>query len=353
MHKEQFKKWVKERKVKDLIEKNARYFEFILNNCLGISKEEILIVGDYGDGENIIAPILVGCYLKARGKCKVNLIMQGVKSKNQQADWKVLEAMDKLPEGNVIILCLSNMLGKLGHLGKSYRKFCRLRKHKFTSTTGMGSLDLDKLKMVIKSLNTNYVSLRKKGMVVKKILDEGKEIKVKTKAGTDLVLGIEGMKAMTSIGIYNEPGLGGNIPTGEVFTPVKIRQADGLLVVDVSVRHKEGTLLVKGPLKITIKEGRVVGLEGEGAELVEQTLVEAEERAQFPERVRLIGEFGIGLNPDAEIVGSTIIDEKVLGTAHVAIGSNYWYGGQIKTIIHLDQVFKDPEIFIDGKKLKI
>ena len=98
MHKEQFKEWVKEKKVRDLIDKNAKHFEFILNDCLGVGKEEVLIVGDYGGAENIIAPILVGCYLKARGKRKVNLIIQEVKSKNQQADWKVLEAMDKLPE---------------------------------------------------------------------------------------------------------------------------------------------------------------------------------------------------------------------------------------------------------------
>ena len=87
--------------------------------------------------------------------------------------------------------------------------------------------------------------------------------------------------------------------------------------------------------------------------MVEETLAEAEKKAQFPERVRLIGELGIGINPGARVVGATIIDEKVLGTAHVAIGSNYWYGGQIKTIIHLDQVFKDPEIYVDGEKLKV
>ncbi|MBW2963806.1 aminopeptidase, partial [Candidatus Woesearchaeota archaeon] len=163
----------------------------------------------------------------------------------------------------------------------------------------------------------------------------------------------EDMKASTSTGLYNEPGRGGNIPTGEVFIPIRIRQAEGVLVVDVSARHKDGTLLLKKPLILTIKQGKVTKLEGEGADLVEQTLAEAEQRAQFPERIRLIGEFGIGLNPDAEIVGSTIIDEKVKGTAHIAIGSNYWYGGQIKTIIHLDQVFKEPEILVDEEKLKV
>ena len=48
-----------------------------------------------------------------------------------------------------------------------------------------------------------------------------------------------------------------------------------------------------------------------------------------------------------------IVDDKTLGTAHIGIGSNYWFGGSIYAIIHLDQVFKNPAIYLDGKLLKI
>jgi leucyl aminopeptidase (aminopeptidase T) len=45
-----------------------------------------------------------------------------------------------------------------------------------------------------------------------------------------------------------------------------------------------------------------------------------------------------------------ILDEKVHGTGHIAIGSNSWFGGAIKTIYHGDQVFKRPVFYIDGIK---
>ena len=43
----------------------------------------------------------------------------------------------------------------------------------------------------------------------------------------------------------------------------------------------------------------------------------------------------------------------MLGTAHIGIGSNYWFGGPIRTIIHLDQVFKNPLFKLDGESLNI
>ena len=48
-----------------------------------------------------------------------------------------------------------------------------------------------------------------------------------------------------------------------------------------------------------------------------------------------------------------IVDDKSLGTAHIGIGSNYWFGGDIYAIIHLDQVFKNPAVYFDGELLKI
>jgi hypothetical protein len=37
----------------------------------------------------------------------------------------------------------------------------------------------------------------------------------------------------------------------------------------------------------------------------------------------------------------------------VGIGSNYWFGGNIYAIIHLDQVFKKPKIKFDGKVIEL
>ena len=46
-----------------------------------------------------------------------------------------------------------------------------------------------------------------------------------------------------------------------------------------------------------------------------------------------------------------VLDEKARNTAHIAIGSNYWFGGDIYTFLHLDQVMKNPKIYVDGVRL--
>jgi aminopeptidase len=65
-----------------------------------------------------------------------------------------------------------------------------------------------------------------------------------------------------------------------------------------------------------------------------------------------IAEFAIGTNPKAKITGGmTIVDEKVRGTIHVAIGRNKHFGGKNDSTIHWD-FFKDMSkgrIEADGK----
>ncbi len=64
-----------------------------------------------------------------------------------------------------------------------------------------------------------------------------------------------------------------------------------------------------------------------------------------------IAEFAVGLNNKAKIIGNILEDEKVYGTAHVALGNNKSYGGKIDVPIHLDGVFDKPTVFIDNKKI--
>ena len=47
-----------------------------------------------------------------------------------------------------------------------------------------------------------------------------------------------------------------------------------------------------------------------------------------------------------------VLDEKAFNTAHIGIGSNYWFGGDIITFLHLDQVMRNPKVYIDGKMLE-
>lgn len=177
-------------------------------------------------------------------------------------------------------------------------------------------------------------------------------MRITTDAGTDVTIDIFGMQAISNTGNYRQPGTGGNIPAGEVYiAPRGTTNVNGTVVIDGSMRTDECGILVSEPVNICIKNGRAVRIEGKKAYLLEEALKRAEQHAKYPERVRVIGEIGIGINPKARLVGTTIIDEKAMGTAHIALGSNYWFGGANRTVFHADQVFKNPQIFLDGRQI--
>jgi leucyl aminopeptidase (aminopeptidase T) len=62
----------------------------------------------------------------------------------------------------------------------------------------------------------------------------------------------------------------------------------------------------------------------------------------YVRNARSIGELGVGLNRKAKIVANMLEDEKVYGTCHFAVGSNY--DGDADALIHLDGLVKRPTI---------
>ncbi len=63
--------------------------------------------------------------------------------------------------------------------------------------------------------------------------------------------------------------------------------------------------------------------------------------SELPEEGRIIGELGIGLNPNIkELCGYTTLDEKMLGTVHIGIGMNQMFGGSNAAPLHMDFVYE-------------
>ena len=250
---------------------------------------------------------------------------------------------------------LSGRLSGLGVLGKSYRSFAKKAKHKFTSVSDLRSLDTRYLKYLMKAMNVDYTKLQQNGERIKKILDNGNIIHATTKKGTDLYYNIKGKTAISNDGNYSKPGMGGNIPAGEVYIPPRSKKGIyGKVVIDGSIKTHKGTMLVKHPVTLTIENDEVINISGlRESKLLNESLNRALLKSKYEWGVKRLSEFGIGINPNAKIVGVTIVDEKSLGTAHVAIGSNAWFGGTVYAINHYDQVFKNPKIYVDDKLLKV
>ncbi|MBL7100555.1 MAG: aminopeptidase [Nanoarchaeota archaeon] len=356
MHSKEILDWLKKYRLLSIAKNHSAHFKNILKKSLNVRNDPIFIICDYGTPRHRIAPLMGGAYYFAAKKLglDVKIVVQDVKNVGDSADQIIINTFKKISKPSVLVFNLSNKLGRLGSLGKSYRRYVKERKHRFTSALGMASINTHDFYYITRALNVNYVKLRRECVKLKKALDWGREVIVQTSAGTDLKINITGCKSIANDGKYDLPGCGGNMPCGEVYIPPKIDTAEGKIIIDCSSKNINGTRLVDKPITIKVKKGIVTGIGGGYvAQMLKKSIAWAGRRTKNPSMVRQIGELGIGMNPKANVVGAMVVDEKVLGTAHIALGNNYWFGGDVFTIIHLDQVFKNPKLFIDGKEYKL
>lgn len=197
---------------------------------------------------------------------------------------------------------------------------------------------------ITKSTMTRCLSADAKKVVeltenVKAALENGKEIHLISKNGTDLKMNIDGRKIIPSTGVLKNKGESGNLPSGEVYLAPLEGTTNGVLVFDGSVA---GIGILKNPIKILIKDGYAEKFIGKSeAKQLQKMLDKAGKKG------RAVAEFGIGTNYKAKITGHILEDEKVLGTVHIAFGNNLSMGGVIDAPIHIDGLVKKPTVLID------
>src|SRR3989338_6693791 len=349
-------KWLKENNLYDTASKISLYLKRIFTPCLAVKDEKVLIVGDIGYENRNVAALLSGAYYIAAEQLNLDakLILQKVKARGDVSDEDVINSLSDLKSGNIIILNMSDKLGNIQELGKSFRRWASKKNHRFISTMSLGDLATSNIGLILNAIDVNYKPLQAHHDEIRQRLENANEIHATTPAGTDLYYDKSGIKAIAADGNYTTPGTGGNLPAGEIYCPPNGRKVEGKVVIDGSSRTHDHTILIKKPIELTIENGDIVEVKGgEEAKQLENTLKWAASVAKNPGNLRRICELGIGLNPNASIIGAMIVDDKTLGTAHIGIGSNYWFGGSIYAIIHLDQVFKNPKIYLDGELLKI
>jgi leucyl aminopeptidase (aminopeptidase T) len=214
--------------------------------------------------------------------------------------------------------------------------------------------------MFIRTVPVDYHTMREVAQKLSSLLDEASEVIVTNPKGTDLTFSVKGRLAMRDDGDFRMPGKGGNLPAGEVFLSPALRSAEGTIVFDGSIADIEGDIIIKTPISCTVRGGYVLGVEGGDApprlekalmhglnlasSLVRERGIAPETALSYGTNSRNLGEFGIGLNPCAHIVGNMLEDEKVRGTIHFAIGANY--DEDAPALIHLDGLVTNPSVML-------
>ena len=118
----------------------------------------------------------------------------------------------------------------------------------------------------------------------------------------------------------------GDLPCGEIYIAPVEDKTQGTVYFEVfyldGVKY-ENVLL-------HIKDGRISGSS------------QPEVTAFFekhPQENRVVCELGFGMNPNVtDLCGYTVLDEKMCGTFHIAVGSNHMFGGKNEASDHIDFV---------------
>jgi leucyl aminopeptidase (aminopeptidase T) len=206
--------------------------------------------------------------------------------------------------------------------------------------------------VMIRTLKANYHKIAERTHRLTGKLDTANKVHISTEKGTDIIIPINGIKAISSTGLVTTKGSYGNLPSGESYLMPVEGKTSGVFVVDGSFAAVGK--IEEMPITITAKDGFATRIEGGNEASRLNDMLEPMGHAAYN-----IAELGIGTNDQAIVTGAILEDEKVMGTVHIALGNNISMGGTCDVGIHLDGVILEPTVTVDGNlimekgKLKI
>lgn len=203
--------------------------------------------------------------------------------------------------------------------------------------------------MMIKgAMNVDFkeVAIQAKKMV--EAFENADKVHITTKLGTDIEVGIRDRPFETDVEILE--GRIGNLPAGEIWCAPEETRTNGTLIADGSI----GDIgKITEPITMKFENGKVIDFKCTDPTLLERVL----EITSLDDEAKIVGELGIGLNPNARLTGNMLEDEKAGRTAHIALGYNVdMPGGQNASKTHRDFLFYEPDMTItykDGSTKKI
>lgn len=173
----------------------------------------------------------------------------------------------------------------------------------------------------------------------------GKNIHITTKLGTDFTASVEGREPIAANAVAWKPGVACFPPDVEAAIGAVNGTGNGVVFIDGSIPHP---LLgpIKEPIRIEFKESRIIDISG-GVEA--EYLKKVLEDVNDPEHAYYMGEIGLGMNPACMLSGRMLEDEGCAKTIHFGIGDDRAFGGDNACAQHLDIIFREPTIWVDGR----
>lgn len=172
---------------------------------------------------------------------------------------------------------------------------------------------------------------------------QGDTVRITTPLGTDITANITGRINLPQYGRSIVPGQSSSPPDIECAIGANDGTMEGVAFIDGSIPHPL-LGLIKEPIRFDIKGSKIVKISGGEQAAIFQKLLDD---YNMPE-VFHIGEIGIGMNPACDLTGRMLEDEGCAGTVHFGVGDDRGFAGTNSCPVHLDCVFRNPTLTVDG-----
>ncbi|TFG94220.1 MAG: aminopeptidase [Calditrichales bacterium] len=306
--------------------KNAA--EIALRDCMALQKSETLLVLTDDATEEIGRMLFqVGKEMSAESAL---LVMPEREVNGQDPPPEIADIMTKYD----VVICPTRK--SLTHTN-ARRAAC-------AAGARVGTMPGISKEVMIRTLKADYHHIAERTYRLSEILEAGSEVHITTELGTDILIPIQGIHAISSTGLVTKPGSFGNLPSGESYLMPVEGKTNGVFVVDGSFAGIGK--ITDEPIRIRVENGFATEIEG-GAQA-----------RQLDDLLKPLGakayntaELGIGTNDQAIITGQILEDEKVMGTVHIALGNNLSMGGTCDVGIHVDGVILKPTVTVDSRMI--
>ncbi len=196
-------------------------------------------------------------------------------------------------------------------------------------------------------VSVDYEELRRTGLAVKRVLDDGHTLRITNPNGTDLTVQLGGKDVLISDGVVSaeDVRLGGAattvwLPAGEVFIAPLTGTAEGIVVAEhfFFQGHR-----IEG-LRLEFVEGKLASMSADKGLAIVQAFydVAGEGRDRF-------AVVDIGINPNIQLLpGSDMVGWVPAGMVTVGVGNNAWAGGANNVNFSIYPFLPGSTVEVDG-----
>jgi hypothetical protein len=320
----------------------------LLQECVSLERNDVVAIV-YDESTEKVARII--CESAEPAGIKARSLKKSI------AEQKAFDLRTGLSDDVLTLFASARAILTCVCAGSSTTKFRReLVQQAVRNNARVGHMPGADLEVLESAYDVDFAGVERRCRELALALTVGRSVSVRTtyaRGARECVLNMDigGLNRSAVVSSGRIPlGRWGNIPGGETFIAPIENSANGDIALNGAFH---GKVLKPGEaLLLSFVEGRLSGIEGARDVVRDFEALFQAAVAQADPNWNMLAELGVGANDGVRTLkGVSLIDEKCLGTVHIALGDNTTFGGVNEASVHEDLVMVNPTLEVDGKLL--